>query len=305
MASVDYKLYRLQSCENLLSWHFLVDLFAIWLPILIVVFLSEYVSMWLYPFALLIIANRQGACALIGHEATHGLLHKNSWLNENIGRYLFHFPLLISHSRYKNIHLLHHRYVGRIQDPDLPLYQDWPMSPRRFLQRLILDILSLRSYYFFLRYFTELQMYAKILVGLDTSIEPKIVKSDFFGYLLFWTICLTCIGYFGSWYLFLFYWIVPLFLGFPYFVFQNALEHGAAHKHLLHTRTLVGNRSIIEFLLPNHLNYHLEHHLNPKVPHYRLKQYSQELQKKDLLTPQSDHVDVIHTLRTLFTCKPN
>jgi fatty acid desaturase len=52
-------------------------------------------------------------------------------------------------------------------------------------------------------------------------------------------------------------------------------------------------------LFPHHVNYHLEHHLYPAVPHYRLPALHRMLQSKGVLAG-AEVRDLAATLRIVF-----
>ena len=52
-------------------------------------------------------------------------------------------------------------------------------------------------------------------------------------------------------------------------------------------------------LFPHHVNYHLEHHLYPAVPHYHLPKLHRLLQQKGVLA-DAEVRDVMTTMRTVF-----
>jgi fatty acid desaturase len=108
--------------------------------------------------------------------------------------------------------------------------------------------------------------------------------------------------------MYLLLWIVPLVTVLqPILRLRAICEHGAVpdlSSPLTAART---NRTWGRpvnwlarfFLFPHHVNYHLEHHLYPAVPHYRLPQLHRILAAKGAL--QAAEVrDVADTLALIF-----
>jgi len=56
-------------------------------------------------------------------------------------------------------------------------------------------------------------------------------------------------------------------------------------------------------LFPHHVNYHVEHHLYPAVPHYRLKQLHRVLASRGLL--DGAEVRVIGTTMRMIFADPH
>jgi fatty acid desaturase len=63
---------------------------------------------YIYPITFLIIANRQFANYLVGHDAIHGLISKNKIVNDFIGRFLCLNPVFVSFESYQINHIAHH-----------------------------------------------------------------------------------------------------------------------------------------------------------------------------------------------------
>ena len=53
-------------------------------------------------------------------------------------------------------------------------------------------------------------------------------------------------------------------------------------------------------LFPHHVNFHLEHHLYPAVPHYHLPQLHQLLRDKGVLSGTAEVRDLSDTLGRIF-----
>jgi fatty acid desaturase len=67
---------------------------------------------------------------------------------------------------------------------------------------------------------------------------------------------------------------------------RSIAEHGMIDDpadELRNTRTTLANPLERLFLAPNHVNYHLEHHLLMTVPHYRLPRMHRWLRERGVL----------------------
>ena len=79
---------------------------------------------YLIPLSVMLIGNRQLGLFILMHDAAHGLLHPNRWVNDWVGTWLCSSTL----GRYRPYHLQHHRYVQQTEDPDLVLSAPFPIS---------------------------------------------------------------------------------------------------------------------------------------------------------------------------------
>lgn len=274
--------------ETLQPWRFAWD----WLwtigPIVILIWFCEKIYFGLYPIAALIIGNRLFRLATLGHEGLHHLISRNTFLNNFLARYLCYFPVFISFARAKSLHMLHHRFLGEGKDPDHYLFSEYPLSFYKWIRRILRDMLTMKILHDYFSYYSELIDRRRI----------ALYKSDLTNYLLFWFTCGIGIYYFNLGLHFLLYWLVPLFFQLPLIQLVNGFQHGAIAKPLT-SRSVIEPSWLIEALIPLDLNFHSEHHLNPRVPHYHLCRYSAFLNNNstDLELNRSS---LAQTLREVF-----
>jgi fatty acid desaturase len=265
----------------ILPWRAVYDIVVSWLIMGCAWYLVLAVSWWLYPLACLIIANRILALSLICHEGLHRSLHQNNWLNDFLGRYLCAFPTFISFSKYRRLHLLHHSSVGSDRwDPDRHLYDGYPQSKLKFLRNLSARVLTLRTAYDFILYYTECQEAVRRKRLPDGSLFITSLRSDFIPFLLFQMSAILIVTTLGIWQEYLLLYLLPLMLiTQPYVMLMGGIQHGPLRADSRDdvSRTVNGSKAYMLLLLPLDINYHAEHHLDPSVPHYWLKQKAADL----------------------------
>lgn len=269
----------MESRYPILPWRAGYDIFASWLVIVGAWYAVLSVSWWLYPIACIVIANRILALSLICHEGLHRSLHPNNWMNDFLGRYFCAFPTFISFSRYRRLHLLHHSSVGSDRwDPDRHLYDFYPQSKSDFFKRLGVRVLTLQTAYDFILYFTEIPATLR-RKSLSDVIGPH---SDFLPFVFFQLTLLGLLIALGMLPEYLLLYLLPFILiTQPYVMLMGGLQHGplpaASHENV--SRTVAGSKIYMWLLLPLDINFHAEHHLDPSVPHYWLKQMSADLRE--------------------------
>jgi fatty acid desaturase len=108
--------------------------------------------------------------------------------------------------------------------------------------------------------------------------------------------------------LYILFWALPLLTVLqPILRLRAILEHGAVSDFaspLTAARTnrtwgTAANRIGRALLFPHHVNYHLEHHLYPAVPHYHLPRLHRVLVAKGALDG-AEVRDIADTLRLVF-----
>lgn len=246
-----------------------------------------------YPFAVLIIGNRLLALSLICHEGLHGTLCVRPRWNDWMGRWLCAFPAIISFSKYRRIHYMHHRALGHAAwDPDLHLYSHFPCSPLQFIKNQIFQFLQLKTCVSFLLYYTELYEFVQIMrtrqFARMKSQAGVMKETDLISFLFFFVVLLVGVGVMGIWKELLLYWVIPLMcVTQPYVLLMGGLQHGPRpidQPAVRQSRSIHGPKWLMEILLPLDINYHGEHHLDSRVPHYWLKAFAKDLENQGEIT---------------------
>ena len=64
-------------------------------------------------------------------------------------------------------------------------------------------------------------------------------------------------------------------------------------------RTNLGPGWLLWLFYPHHVNYHVEHHMYPAIPHYNLPQCHREMMRRGILD-RAEVLPVGQTLRRIF-----
>jgi fatty acid desaturase len=237
---------------------------------------------WLYPIAIFLIGTRQHALGIMAHESTHFAVADSRFWNDLLGNLFAAYPLTYAVQGYRTNHLRHHRWLETAKDPErtaLDLYPDewrYPMKRMKFYFLLITDAMLLKQVRAFdlVRYVWE----------IPTGAAPHVVAV-----LLFHTTAALIAWRTGYIWSYVLLWLVPLFsVAIMCFRIRTASEHSAigapearytreTPDTLATTRTTVGG-PIGKFLFaPHNMAYHIEHHLYPAVPVFRLRKLHETL----------------------------
>ena len=217
------------------------------------------------PLYLLAAASLHGV-SLFTHEGVHGSLSTRPWLNR-LASAACALPVLQNYAAYKVLHLRHHADLGGGRDPDL--YANY--TGRRWLElsmhwgRLLLGypayvtlipLLALRHG----RAEDRAWIVAELL-GLGGAIAAAIA-------LVPWPVLLHG-------------WLIPMAIvntlvnvrGMSQHTFLPEVDHP-----IRGSRTILSN-PVTRFFMCNE-NYHLEHHLHPRVPWYNLPALHRKLREE-------------------------
>jgi fatty acid desaturase len=233
---------------------------------------------WLAPLAVLLVAGLQHHLLILLHEGAHGLLHPDRRRNDLLADVLCAVPFFTLARFYRRLHLLHHKHAGSALDPEREMYaaMGWHherRSPGGLLAMFLADLCGLNLVRFgawsgrFLR--------AQAAEGL-TPFGAR----DALLYALVWGPVLGAAGWLGLWAELVVFWFLPL-PTLTTFVskLHGYLEHTAERGPSEYERTLVHElHPLLSFLLyPLRSGYHLEHHLFPRVPWYRMDRLREAL----------------------------
>lgn len=243
--------------------------FGLWLVLLVLSGVVAYFSWghwWAVP-AFFIYGTLYAVADHRHHELSHGTAFRTRWLNEG----LFHlcaFMTLREGFYYRWSHSRHHTHtllVGR--DPEIAA----PRPPRLSLQ--LLDFFFLHDG---LVQFGRLARNASGDLTEDgrhfvpESQRRPVVWASRLYLLLILGVILACLAT-GSILPALFV-VLPRFYGGFFCQLFNLTQHAGLDEdvfdHRLNTRTVMMN-PVFRFLYAN-MNYHIEHHMFPMVPFYRL-----------------------------------
>ncbi len=252
-------------------------------------------NIWVVGPAILIIAARQQACFVLAHDAAHYRLFDRRWLNDLIGR-MVASPVGISMCSYRVLHRLHHNHLYGKQDPDIPLHGGYPRGTSYLIKKLLKDLLGGTAFKTFAYFFGKQSVDTKHADGSVQSHSPlddtspalrQAADRDRWTIVIFHIAVPVIAFYAGYLEEYVILWILPLFTFLqPILRFRAICEHGAVtstSSPLKASRTNLGPAWIRFLLFPHNVNYHIEHHLYPSIPHYNLPLCHEELKKAGLL----------------------
>jgi fatty acid desaturase len=249
--------------------------------------------------ALIGIATQQHALFVLAHEAAHYRMLKSRVLNDFFGRIAGTLGG-VSMCTYRVTHRLHHNHLYGTQDPDIALNGGYPRGGWYLLKKLLIDLTGWtapKTYAYFFGAPAINSDNSERLNPLNDTSEAlrKDARLDRWTVVAFHVLMPILCFFWGSWFglaAYLLLWVLPLITFLQVILRLRAVaEHGAPGGYDSPLRAARTNLSgagplgwIIRFVFfPHHVNYHIEHHLYPAIPHYRLKATHQLLMAKGAL----------------------
>jgi len=237
---------------------------------LLVLWLAVSLGWWAWPLAFVLMGRAHAQFAALMHEAAHRLLFSNRRANDLVGRWLLGYPGWVSTDAYRRVHMAHHRREFGPDEPDLPLYQGYPVGRASFRRKLLRDLTGRTGLRLLRAQFSGLRHRDRR--AQRTAISILAVQAALFAI----SIALGHpLVYPVLWFLpFLTVWRVINRL-------RSIAEHGgleASEDRRVTTHCIATQALWFRFLMgPYMLGYHLAHHVDAGVPFRSLPRYHQAL----------------------------
>lgn len=227
-----------------------------------------------YFVAIIIIGSRIHGLAVLMHDACHYRVSNSRKYNDWLGE-LISLPIPVSMEGFRKNHLAHHNFLNTEDDPDWQRTRikafEFPKTPMQLVTTFLYYALALNAP-------SDLKQVRKEKHINDVPLTLRMFRWSFY------VIFALCAWFFNFWQEALLYWVVPLFTSFSFFLYvRSAAEH---YSNLKYETLLDSSRTVVAPLwerwlfAPHGINYHIEHHLYPSVPYYRLPELHQYLMTK-------------------------
>jgi fatty acid desaturase len=286
---------EVRELSGLSSWHTVQALAFDWALIVAAFALAiAFPNPAVWVVSLLLVARQQLALAIMMHDAAHKRLFASVKTNDNVGQFLCAAPLLFSMYSYRTLHLRHHKEPLTAEDPDLSLIGGYPINKRSFVRKLLRDATGV-SYFKFIRYFIHMAGKQK---SRTTGSEPNAKRSSdapptakiVFSIVLVNSLMLAALSLLGHPWLYLTLWLLPAITALQVLLrIRGIAEHAgyqATKNQMLCSRTVTPSWQTVVFA-PHSVNYHIEHHVYPSIPHYNLTRAHKMMRERAILPEEN------------------
>lgn len=241
---------------------------------------------WLAAFMMMGRTHAQFASLM--HEAAHRLLFTNKWCNDQVGNWLLGFPGFTSTAAYRRVHMAHHRQEFGPDEPDIPLYANYPVSTASLRRKLVRDITG-QTGWKLLR--NQLRGFRSPDVRVRRTLR-RIIATQVAMLTVFWAM--------GHPWLYLFLWLLPYLTVWRVINrLRSIAEHGglrADPDRRITTHSVTQHPLVRFYMVPYNIGFHLAHHVDPGVPFRRLPRYHAMLREAGYVDDTYEH----RTYRSLW-----
>jgi fatty acid desaturase len=227
--------------------------------------------------------------AILAHEAAHKLLFTNKRANDLVGRWLLAYPAFVPFDVYRRSHFAHHKDEMGPQEPDLGLYQGYPITRASLLRKLRRDL-------FFVSGWKNLKpLLRAVRAPQSRPLALRILGAQAAVLAVFTAV--------GRPELYPLLWLAPWMTVWRVINRLRAIaEHGgmARSPDRRLTTHVVRQRPLARFwMVPYNTGWHLAHHVDMGVPFRNLPALHDELVRAGWVTPALEYRSYLALWRAL------
>ena len=245
--------------------------------VVVVAGLSHRWWVWVVAFAL--VGRGFALLAILAHEAAHRLLFTNKRLNDGVGRWLLAYPSFTALDAYRRVHMAHHRDEFGPQEPDLNLYNGYPITRASFRRKLTRDALFVSGW--------------KNLRGLLRALRRPEARGVALRILAVQVVLAVGFAWIGPWWLYPVLWLAPWMTVWRVINrLRSIAEHGGMTRSPDRRLTThhVRQRPLARFwMVPYNTGWHLAHHVDSGIPWRQLPALHAELVAAGWVTPALEY----------------
>ena len=214
---------------------------------------------------------------ILMHEAAHRLLFANRRANDFVGKWLIAYPVMVPIDLYRRGHMAHHREEFGPNEPDIPLYRNYPLPRDSMRRKLTRDALGITGW----------KLTRGLLRGLRSE-EPSI-KRQAWQIVATQAVVLAVFWLLGHPWLYLFLWLLPMHTVWKVMNrLRGIAEHGGLHASPDRRETTHSVRQswlARLTIVPYNTGWHLAHHVDAGLPFRSLPALHDELIRSGYVQP--------------------
>jgi fatty acid desaturase len=212
--------------------------------------------------------------AILAHEAAHKLLFTNKTWNDRIGRWVVAYPSFVPLEAYRRGHFAHHKDEFGPNEPDLNLYNGYPITSASFRRKLWRDARGTSGWK---------NLKGLLLAFRSASSRPVALRIAAAQVPLVVAAVLV-----GRWWLYPLLWLAPWMTVWRVINrLRSIAEHGGMQRSKDRRQTThhVRQRWLARFwMVPLNTGWHLAHHVDMGTPFRNLPKLHAELEAAGYIT---------------------
>ena len=240
--------------------------------------LGAALAVWAIAF--LLIGRTFARLSILGHEAAHRLLFPDRRLNDLVGAWFCDYPAFVPFDAYRRQHMAHHRDELGPDEPDLNLYQGYPIPRASFRRKMLRDAFGPSGW--------------KNLRGLLSALTRRNSRPFVLRIVAAQAVLFVVMGVLsGRWWLWVAMWLLPWM---TIWRVLNRLRGIAEHGGMEHSADRRRTTHVVRqtwparfWIVPFNTGWHLAHHADMGVPFQQLPALHDELVAAGWVTPEIEY----------------
>ena len=244
-----------------------------------------------YVIAFLLMGRAHAQLLALMHESVHRLLFRNRKLNDFAGRWLLGYMSFVNTDGYRYVHMAHHREEFGPNEPDIPLYANYPITRASFWRKMRRDGLGSTGF--------------RMLRGQFMSIfktDPQQLNTQRKIFSLHAVLLILSVIFVNPW-VYVMLWLVPYITVWRVMNrLRSIAEHGglrADDDRRVTTHSVKQHLFSSFYFVPFNLGWHIAHHTDSGIPFRALPKYHRQLQESGFVTDAYEYSSYLAIWRAL------
>lgn len=251
----------------------------------------NHLAVWVIAFLLMGRAHAQFASLM--HEAAHRLLFTHKATNDFVGNWILGYSVMTSTQAYRRVHMAHHKREFGPNEPDIPLYANYPVTRASLRRKLVRDATGQTGY----------KLMRNQLRGLRS--EDTRVKRTLWKMIGVQVVIATIFTLAGYWWMYPVMWVAPYLTVWRVINrLRSIAEHGGLREDddRRYTTHSVRQHWFARFyLVPYNIGFHMAHHVDAGVPFRHLREYNRLLHDANYLDDSLEYPSYTALWKALST----
>ena len=244
-----------------------------------------------YILAFLLMGRAHAQLLALMHESVHRLLFRNRKLNDFAGRWLLGYMSFVNTDGYRYVHMAHHREEFGPNEPDIPLYANYPITRASFWRKMRRDGLGSTGF--------------RMLRGQFMSIfktDPQQLNTQRKIFSLHAVVLILSVMFVNPW-VYVMLWLLPYITVWRVMNrLRSIAEHGglrADDDRRVTTHSVKQHLFSSFYFVPFNLGWHIAHHTDSGIPFRSLPKYHRQLRESGFVTDAYEYSSYLAIWRAL------
>lgn len=249
-----------------------------------------------YVIAFLLMGRAHAQLLALMHESVHRLLFRNRKLNDFVGRWLLGYLSFVNTDGYRYVHMAHHREEFGPNEPDIPLYANYPITRASFWRKMRRDGFGSTGFRMLREQFMSI---------FKTDPQQRNTQRKIFA--LHAVLLILSVIFVNPW-VYAMLWLLPYITVWRVMNrLRSIAEHGglrADDDRRVTTHSVKQHLFSSFYFVPFNLGWHIAHHTDSGIPFRSLPKYHRQLRASGFVSDAYEYSSYLAIWRALRS-RPN